>query len=68
MTVSGQAFGAASHRFPSAGVAPSNFVIPANAGIHGRGAGGFTRATAYIVSMDPGVRRDDEWEEVAPTA
>ncbi|MBI0530141.1 hypothetical protein D9602_02060 [Sphingomonas sp. TX0522] len=36
------------------------FVIPANAGIHGRAAAGGSCATSTIATMDPGVRRDDE--------
>ncbi|MBI0529881.1 hypothetical protein D9602_00755 [Sphingomonas sp. TX0522] len=37
-----------------------SFVIPAHAGIHGCGVANDSRATLHTVTMDPGVRRDDE--------
>ena len=38
----------------------SVFVIPAHAGVHGCGVANDSRATLHTVTMDPGVRRDDE--------
>ncbi len=40
---------------------PPTLVIPAQAGIHGGGTRMAARRRRSTVSMDPGLRRDDEW-------
>ena len=44
------------------GGSPLPFVIPAHAGIHGGGGAGGPQNVGGGLSMDPGVRPDDEGE------
>ena len=46
------------------GCVASPCVIPAHAGIHGWGGGAVSGANRWSVTMDPGVRRDDEFGAV----